>query len=208
MKEMEKSEKKIQKICEFIKNETLLPAKQQAKEIIQNAQDEAVKIIEHANKEKERLLKEASGQIEKEKKVFDSSIKLATKQALEDLKQKIEKNLFSENLLTNLKNVQNDPGIIANLITVIINAIEKNGLDSDISVYVSKNAKLKEISAFLAKNIIDKLKEKQLVIDDFDGGVKIKLHKEKVTIDVSSKSIMAMVAEFIKIDYRKLIFNE
>ena len=205
---MEKGEKKIQKICEFIKSETLLPAKQQAKEIIQKAHEEASKIINTANQEKQRLVKEAFLQIEKEKKVFDSSIKLSTKQALEDLKQKIEKKLFSENLLNNLKKVQSDPKIIASLILAIITAIEKNGLDSDISVYVAKNANIKEISSFLAKNVLEKLKEKELVMEDFDGGVKIKLHDSKVTIDVSAKAVMTMVSDFIKADFRKLIFNE
>ena len=50
MKELETGKNKIQKICDVLRNETLDPAKQEAREIIENAHIQAAKIIEDAKK--------------------------------------------------------------------------------------------------------------------------------------------------------------
>jgi V/A-type H+/Na+-transporting ATPase subunit E len=207
MDEIESGEKKIQKICEYIKNETLDPAKQQAKEIIENANIQAEQIIKKTYAEKERLLNEAKKEIEREKKVFESSRNIAVRQAIEDLKHKIEDELFSKNLKDIIYKTTKDPKIIANIINSIVQAIEKFGIDVDISAYVSKEINPKDVNDLLLTNIKDKLREKEIVLKDFEGGVKIKLHDMQIIIDISDKALKDLIAEFVRSDFRELIYS-
>ena len=207
MGDLESGEDKIQKICDFIRNETLDPAREQAKEIIENAHIQADQIIKKAHREKESLIKEAKKEIQKEKKVFDSSLTLAIRQALEELKQKIEKEMFSKNLKDVIIKTTKDPKIIADLINTIIKTIEKFGIDGDISAYIAKGVDIKAINAHLLKEAVDKLKEKELIIGDFEGGIKLKLHDMQITIDLSDKALKELVADYIRADFRNLIFN-
>src|SRR3989337_1421388 len=103
MPSLDKGDDKIKKICEIIRKDTLDPAKEHAKEIIENAKIEADQIIKKANNEKEKILNEAKKDIEKEKKIFDSSLNISLRQAFEDLKSKIENELFSKTLSEELK---------------------------------------------------------------------------------------------------------
>lgn len=204
---MENGEQKIQKICEYIKNETLDPARQQAKEILENAHISAEQIIKKAHAEKDRLLNEAKNEIQRERKVFDSSINLAVRQTLEDLKHKIEEELFSKNLKELVLKTTKDTKIIANIINSIVKTIEKYGIDIDISAYVSKDMDPKSINALLITEVIDKLKENEVVLKEFEGGVKIKLHNTQITIDISDKAIKELIARYVKSDFRQLIYN-
>jgi len=207
MTKLDSGEDKIQQICDSIRNETLFPAQERAKEIVENANIQADIIIKKAHKEKERLIHTAKKDIEKERKIFDSSLTLATRQALEVLKQKIEKELFSKNLKSYIIKESKDPKIIANLINALIKTIEEYGIDADVSVYVPKKVDLKAINSHLLKETIDKLKEKELVIGDFDGGIKLKLIDQEITIDISDEALKGLVADHIRSDFRKLIFN-
>lgn len=207
MHDLENGEQKIQKICEYIRNETLDPARQQAKEIIENAHIQAEQIIKKAHSEKDRLINDAKKEIQREKKVFESSINLAIKQAIEDLKQKIEDELFSKNLKDLVLKTVKDPKIIANVINSIVQSIEKYGLDQNISAYVSKDIDVKNLNALLLPQVLDKLKEKEVVLKDFEGGVKIKLHDKQITIDISDKAIRDLISEYIRSDFRALIYN-
>ncbi|MBN2478857.1 MAG: V-type ATP synthase subunit E [Parachlamydiales bacterium] len=207
MIEIEKGEEKIQKICDAIRQETLEPAREQAREIIENAHIEADEIIKKAKKEKDRIIDEGKKEIVKEKKVFDSSLNIAARQAFEDLKQKIENELFSKNLDEIIKNQTKNPAIIAKIITTILSAIEKEGLDVDISAYLAKDIDAKAVNILLVNEIVDKLKEKEAVLSDFDSGVKIKLHDLQITIDLSKDALKNLIAEYIRADFRNVIFN-
>lgn len=207
MNEIESGEQKIQKICEYIRNETLDPARQQAKEIIENAHIQAEQIIKKAHSEKERILNEAKKEIQRDKKVFNSSMNLAVRQSLEDLKHKIEDELFSKNLKEIVHKTIKDPKIIANIINSIVKAIEKFGLDVDISAYVSKDIDAKSINSLLLTEVINKLREKEVVLKEFEGGVKIKLHDMQITVDISEKALKDLIAEYVRSDFRSLIYN-
>ncbi|NGX50026.1 MAG: V-type proton ATPase subunit E [Candidatus Anoxychlamydiales bacterium] len=208
MDKLESGEDKIQKICESIRNETLLPAREQAKEIVENAHISADLIIKKAHKEKERMILSAKKEIEKERKIFDSALNLATRQALEVLKQKIENELFSKNLKDVIVDETKDPKVIANLINVLVRTIEKFGIDADVSAYIPKEVDVKEINKLLLKEAASKLREKEVLLGDFEGGIKLKIHDKEITIDISNDAIKNLVADYLRSDFRFLIFNE
>ncbi len=207
MDKLESGEDKIQKICESIRNETLLPAREQAKKIVENAHIQSNLIIKKAHIEKEKMISQAKKQMQRERKIFDSALSLAIRQALEVLKQKIENELFSKNLKDIIVKETKDPKVIANLINTLVKMVEKFGIDADVSAYIPKDVDVKAINSFLLKEAFQKLKEKEVLIGDFEGGVKLKIRDMQITVDISSDAIKNLVASYLRADFRSLIFN-
>ncbi len=207
MKGIDIGKDKVKKICDVLKRETLEPAKQEADEIIRKAEARAKQIEQEAeNKAKDRLL-EASKQIEREQNVFQSSLNQACKQALEALKQEIEDKLFEPELERFLKAPLEQPKILSELINAIVKAIEKEGLDADLKVYVSKAVPAKEINAILMQNVLQRLKNHTVEAELGTTGVAIKIDQSKITIDVTENALKELVSGYIRKDFREILFR-
>jgi V/A-type H+-transporting ATPase subunit E len=198
---------KIQKICDALKKQTIIPAKKQAEEIIENAKMEAKSILEDAKEQAANVKEKANRDIESLKKQAFAAIKLSCRQVVDELKQNIEKNFFNKNLKNLVVEGVGDSKVIASLIKTVIEAIEKEGIETDLSVYVSEKVKTEEINKCLAKDILEKLREKKVLEGDFSGGAKIKMHNMQITLDISGEAITSLVAEYIRKDFRDMIFG-
>lgn len=198
---------KIQKICDVLKKETIEPAKKQAEEIIENAHMEAKEVMEKAEKEAQKWLKKAEEDIEHKKKVFHSSLQVASKQAIESLKQTIEKHLFSPALSESLKATLSDPSIIAKVINSVVHAIEKEGIDAELEAYIPKEVPSKKIAQLLLQNVKTRLKNEELTLKEIKGGAQIKLIGENLTLDMSKEAIQDLLAKFVRNEFRELLFS-
>lgn len=207
MKGLETGKDKVKKICEILRDETLEPAKREAEELLDRAKAEAEIIIGEARLLAQQIQEDAGKEIERQKNVFQSSLNQACKQALESLKQKIEEKLFNQQLSELLLKTTHDPKVMADLITAVIHALEKEGLDADLSVYIPAAVPAKTVNALLAQNILDKLKEKSVLLSSIGGGIEVKLHKNNITIDLSDTALKEIVANYIRKDFREMIFD-
>ncbi|KPK32700.1 MAG: hypothetical protein AMS24_03350 [Chlamydiae bacterium SM23_39] len=198
---------KIDEICDILRKQTLEPAKKQAQEIIENARIEANNIIEDANNEKKKIVEEAVKEGDKKKDQILSALKLASQQVIDKLKNAIEEKFFKKGLKELIIKETSNPKIIVDLINCIIQAIEKEGIESDLSVYIPKHIGTDKINAFLTKDILDKLREKKVMEEPFLGGIKVKIHEEQLTIDITDQAIFDLIAEYIREDFREMIFN-
>jgi V/A-type H+-transporting ATPase subunit E len=205
--QQETGKDKIQKICNILKKETLEPAKQQAQEIIENANLQKEQIIAKANEEAKRIVVDAEKLVQDKQKAFASTMQLACRQTIDELKQKIEEKLLSKNITEFALRVLSEKETIVKIIDAVINALNKEGINANLSVYVAKNVNANEINALLVKVILDKLKEKQVVIGDFNGGIKVKLHNANMTIDISDEALRDLLAEYVRADFRHMIFT-
>lgn len=206
MKGTETGKDKIKRICEVLRKETLEPAKAEGEEIIKTALLEAENIISEARHKAEEMLILAAAEIEKKNNVFQSSLQQACKQALDELKQSIEEKLLQPELAKAITGATQDPKTIAKLIDAVVKALETDGIDGDLSVLVPAAVSADAINNLLAKMILDRLKEKSVLIGPFSGGIEVKLHKEKITIDLSDAALKELVAHYIRKDFRKLFF--
>ncbi len=207
MKQLQESQDKIQKICDTIKQQTIEPAKQEAKEILENAHMKAEEIKNQAQKEAGQMTDRAKREIEKQKKLLKTSLALASKQVIDVLKQQIEEKFFAENLSGLVEKQMADPKTIARLIEAVIQALEKEGTNTNLTAYIAKDVKVEEVSRFLARDVIDKLKDKKVLSGDFLGGAKIVLRDKKITLDVSGQEIKELISGYIRKDFRELIFS-
>jgi V/A-type H+/Na+-transporting ATPase subunit E len=207
MKGIESGKDKVKKICEVLRRETLEPAKREAEQTIEQAQLQAERLILDAKKEAERIHQDALKEIEKEKNVFQSSLNQACKQALESLKEEMEEKLFNQELSKLLTKPLQDSKVIVDLISAVTRALEKEGINSDLSVYVPSAVPARSINALLSQDIIQKLKEKSVLIGPMKGGIEVKIHKDNITIDVTEAALKELVANYIRKDFREILFG-
>ncbi len=207
MKGIDTGKDKVKKICDVLKRETLDPAKKEAEEIIQNAQIKAVQIIEAAKKEALKVFEESRNQIEKDRNVFQSSLNQACKQSLEKLKQEIENQLFNPELAELFDKPLQENHVIAELVKAVVHALEKEGIDSDLSVIIPRSVSAQSINNLLLQNILQKLKANSVKIGSIQGGIFVKAEKNHVSIDVTDTAVKELVSDYIRKDFRETLFR-
>ncbi len=207
MKGLDSGKNKIQKICDALRTETLEPAKQEAREIVENAHLQAAEIMREAKEKMHGLVEEADHEIDQKRKTFQSSLQLACRQGIEQLKQKIEEELFFRGLSDYVSKEMADPKLIANLINCSMKSLQEKGVEEDISAIIPQTIVPRTVNALLVKQFVDRLKEKSVILGDFDGGVQIKLRDRQITIDITDQVVRELIANFIRRDFRDLVFQ-
>lgn len=208
MTSLKEGQDKLREICDALKKDTLEPAREEAVRIINEAEERAQEIIEKGKQQAEKIIEDARESMKRERNVFDSSLAQATKLALESLRQAVERKLFNEQLTDALDKPLTNPSVIADLITGLIKAIEKEGLSTDLSAAIPKIVSVDAVNALLLKELLTKLREKSVVLGPFGGGVAIKLHDKKIVVDMTDATLKELLANYIRKDFRKLIFGE
>lgn len=207
-KTLEKSEDKIQKICNALRKETLDPARLEAEKIIEDAKSRAESIVSDARKQAEKMIASAKDVIDQERNVFHSSLEQAGKQTLEEIRQAVERKLFHDELQGVVEKHTSDPDVIAKIIASLLKAVEKEGISTDLSAVIPESASTEQVNRLLGENILKKLKEKSVTIGDFAGGARVKLIDKKMTIDLSDSALRELLAKYVRKDFRKLLFKD
>ncbi|MDX8430481.1 MAG: hypothetical protein SNF33_01560 [Candidatus Algichlamydia australiensis] len=206
MSDLESGKERVQKLCDLIKKETLDPAKQEAEKILSDAQEKREGILQAARMEAENILGEAKKKIEEEKRIFDSSLNLAGKQALNALKQEIEGKLFDQEIVRQVKSVSGEEKAIAKVIDAIVLAIEKEGINSDLEASIPSAVSKDEVVKALSDQAVEKLKKESIQLADFTGGAKVKIAQEHLTLDISDEALARLVSNFIREDLKAKLF--
>lgn len=207
MKGLETGKDKIQKICDALRKETLEPAKQEAREIVENAHLQASEIVSDAQKKAASLIQSAEKEIEENRKVFQSTLNIACRQSIEQLKHKIEEELFDRELSDLVRKEMADPKVIANLLSSFMRSMEEKGIEEDFVAIIPKDITPRSINDLLAAKILDRLEHKTVVVGDFNGGVQIRLKGRQITIDITDTVVRELIAQYIRRDFRDLVFN-
>lgn len=206
MKSVDTGKEKVKKICEVLRKETLDPAKKEGDQIIAKARADAEKILEDAWRDANRIHEEAKKKIEEERNVFQASMNLAAKKSIDTLKQQIEGHLFNPELEKLIGEKVDEPKVVAELISAIISAVEKEGLSGDLKAVVSKAVNVEAVNSALVKGIAEKLKSKSVEIGEIEGGAQVKIVDQNLTIDLSDDAIKRLLASFVRDDFRSVIF--
>ena len=198
---------KVQKICDTIRKDTLLPAELQAQEIIKNAKKLAAITLEKAHAEAKQLREQAHKEIVKDKQAFLSSLHIACKQTLDLFKQKVEKKIFHDSLSEIIKETTKKPEIITRCIEAILDALAKEGIEQDLELIIPKSISSQDMMAMLTQKAAAVLEEAPIQLDGFAGGAKIRIKERHLTIDVSDLALKELIASFLREDFRALVFS-
>lgn len=204
---LETGKDKIQKICDALRTETLAPAKQEAREIVENAHLQAQTITAEAKKTAHSLLEQVKKEIEEKKRVFEASLQLACRQGIEQLKQKIEQELFDRELVEIIHKSMADPKIIAELLSSFMQTMQEKGVEEDFVALIPKHISPRSINELLASKVLGRLAGRSVSVGDFDGGVQIRLKDSHITVDISDQVVRELIGRYIRRDFRDLVFN-
>jgi V/A-type H+/Na+-transporting ATPase subunit E len=207
MKGLETGKDKVKKICDALRKETLEPAKKEADEIIESAKFQAHEIIRDAKESVERMLAQAKLELDRRTAVFQTALNQACRQTLEALKQQVEKQLFNPQLGSLITAKMQQPDVLAQLITAVVKAIEKDGIEAEISAFIPSSVPARAVNALLGQQVLDRLKEKSVLLSSIGGGVEVKLRESNITIDLSDAALKEFVAQYIRKDFREVIFS-
>jgi len=197
---------KVKKICEVLRKETLEPAINEAQTLVNEAKDKAGQIIKEAKAKANFMIAEAEKEIEKQKGIFQASLNQAAQQALDSLRQEIEKRLLNQNLADLIRKSTSSPQILDDMIKAVIQAIQEEGLETDLSAVIPSAVEPRAVNELLGKEILEKLKEKSVLMGPIKGGVEVKLHKENITIDISDAALLELMTRYVRKDFHQLFF--
>lgn len=206
MSELGSGKERVQQLCDLLKKETLEPAQKEVGKILEEAQSRREALINEGRLEAERVLEEAKAKIEEERKVFDSSLSLAGKQALLALKQEIEGKLFNRELSRQVEGASSDPKMVAKTLEALVLAVEKEGIDSDLLAFIPKAVSKEEVVKELSSAILERLKKESVQLAEFTGGAKVKIVEDHLTLDMSDEALKRLVASFIREDLKAKLF--
>jgi len=197
---------KIQTICDALRKETLEPAQQEAREIIENAHLQAQEIILDAQKKAEQIAAAEQKEAAERQKIFASSLQMASRQGIEQLKQTIEKEFFNREMVDLLKEKMGDPELIAKILTSFMKMVEERGIDDELTAVIPKSISPRSVSILLGARVLERLQQENIEIGDFSGGVHIRLKNRQITIDISDGAVRELIIRYIRRDFRDLIF--
>jgi len=204
---METGQDKVKEICDLLKRETIDPAKKEGEEIVKHAQDQAHQIVEEARRKTEKLGQEAKTRIEEERNVFQASLNLAAKQTILNLKQEVEEALFNKELTLAFQSEMQKPEVIAELINAVVGAIEKEGIEGDLEAVIPSVVTKEKVAKLIKAQVMERLKGKAVTLGDMTGGAQVKLVNKEMTLDISDESLRTLLANFMRDDFRTIIFS-
>lgn len=207
METIETGKDKVKKICEVLRKETIEPAIAEAKHILQTAQENAEQIIEEAKRKAAKMVAEAEKDIDKKYAVFKTALNQGARQSVEWLRQEIEERLLHRNLGEMIAKASSNPKVISDMIKAIIKAVEEEGLETDLSAVIPSAVDPQEVNTLLGKDLLEKLKEKSVLLGPKKGGVEVKLHKEHITVDLSDAALLELMTQYVRKDFHQYFFS-
>lgn len=200
-------EERLAAICQALRQETLSPAQQEAESILLSAKKDAETIREEAKKEAEELKRHAKKEIEKENVLFHSSLKHASRQVVERLKDKIENKLFSQGLELLVKE-QFPTEKLGELLNALTAMVEKEGLTQSPELWIGKLVDKKSLLATLSKHTLSSLQEEKIQIGSFNEGIKLVIKNKHMSIEVTDESVRDLLSALLRRDFRRFLFKD
>ncbi len=197
---------KVNLICKMIRNDVLQPAKDEATNIIAEAHAEGDAIRAKANEDADDILQSLKRDLEKQKSVHDATIELSIKQGIAKLRQLIL-GLFSEQLSQMVTEKMEKTDVMVEIINVIVKAIEKDGIDSDIQIALGKKVNKDELLRELFSKVGKRIEEGGVVIGDFKAGASVKIIDKKITIEMTERTLQELLSHYLSDELRKRLFS-
>lgn len=207
METLEKGKEKLSEICDLLRRETLEPAQNEAASIIEAAHVEKDSILLQAKKEAELILQEAREKIEKEKVLFHTSMDVASKQTFSKLKQDIEQKLFNEEIKHLVHEIAHDAQKVAQLVNVIVEVIEREGLNGNLTLGLAKTIRPEELNKYLVKSLLAKIEKNEVPIESVPGGAVVRLEDKQLTFDISDQALKELMGSYLRSSFREVLFK-
>lgn len=205
MKHLDTGADKIKKICDAIRHETIEPAKQQAKVILEQASEQATKIIQDARSQAESILETAKKQHEKEKHIFEASMAHSAKLFKEKLRIEIEEHFLSKSLDQLSMHLFNSEEMCAKLVSALIAGFSNKTMGGDLTLILSHNLNKQEFVKHLSSDV--KARISRVDSSDNISGVVLKCEGENLRIELNREQLTEALLETLRSDFRKYFYQ-
>ncbi|NBO23547.1 hypothetical protein EBU94_09465, partial [bacterium] len=129
-----------------------------------------------------------------DKEIFNRYIRAISKyREYSIMDELIENKLFAGELESFVAKQTVDPKLQAEIFQALVSALEKEGTSADFSGYIGKNVPKEALLAALGQQVIAKLKEKDVLVGEFIGGVQLKLHDRRMILDISNEALRELI---------------
>lgn len=198
---------KVQKICDEIRKNTLEPALHEAHEIEIHAKKRAEDILLEAERKKEKILADVEQEIAKKQNIFENVLESAKKQVVESIKQHITDALFTDQLQQVIEAISSQEEVVADLIDKLVSHLREQGFQGAISPFIPEKADSEKVAGLVAKKSLKSL-EAPISLDSLAGGVQLRLADKGLTLDLSSDTILELIASFVRSEFRGILFKK
>ncbi|MBN2182917.1 MAG: hypothetical protein JW715_13480 [Sedimentisphaerales bacterium] len=199
--------KNIELFVKTLESEGVDAGKKAAEKIKAEAKQKAEQIIAGARETAEQIIAEAEAEAKKVETRMNSSLELATRDAIYMLREKLSQQLNAL-LKWNVEKALNDEETLASVLREVIPAYAKADTDNKLSteISISKDLKSRLLESVL-RELTHSLNEKNVHVD-----VKYNLAKsgfeykiEGSTVEVSTEAVTALLAEMIDPDLQQFL---
>lgn len=205
MKHLDTGSDKIKKICDAIRHETLEPAKQQARVIIEQASDQAAVLLQEARSQADAMLENAKKQHEKEKHIFEASMQHAAKLFKEKLKIDLEQHFLSQAILKISSDLFHSSELAAQVVSALIKGYSNKALNGDFVAMLSQNLDKDKFIKSLASEVKHKISSVEH--SSITTGVVLKSDVDNLRIDIDEKQLSDALMQAIRSDFRKYFYQ-
>lgn len=198
----DRSSEKVKEISEILYKETLLPAKEESEKIIADAKEVAAKVIHEAKKESEKIIEKARKLVSEERKVHEASIEVAVKQSIATIKSEIMQ-VFKKELFDGLGESLKSEEICSSLLNAMVDGINKEGISSDLKLYVSNNLDFDQLSKNVLSKVKGRLEKGEMALP---SGLALLIEDKKFTLKTTAETCMKIVADNLSEVLRAKVF--
>jgi len=191
--------KNIESFVKTLESEGVDAGKRAAEKIEADAREQADKIITEGKAKAERIIAEAEAEAQKIKARMNSSLELATRDAIYMLREKLSQQLDTL-LHWNVEKALNDEETLASVLREVIPAYAKADAENKLTteIHVSQNMKSRLLEGAL-RELTHSLRDKNVQVDVrynlAKSGFEYKI--EGSTVEVNTESVTALLAEMI-----------
>jgi V/A-type H+-transporting ATPase subunit E len=208
MEERGTGDERLAAICQMIRNETLDPAKEEAEHIRHAAEREAAHTRSEAKRQAEQILHDARAQVKKEREAFDASLDQASRQTISLLKQQIEQALFNPALDHYITEECASEQRTAQLLDVIIEEIQKEGLHGDLAVWLGQRLSKEAVLRHMSQEVRRQIATGKMFAGEHDYGIVVKIVDRHLSIEITPEGLKEIMSGFLRQDFRSILFKE
>lgn len=205
MKHLDTGSDKIKKICDAIRHETLEPAKQQARVIVEQASDQAALILQDARNQADAMLDNAKKQHEKDKQIFEASMQHASKLFKEKLKIELEQHFLSQAIHKISSDLFHSSELSAQVVSALVEGYSNKALNGDFIAMISHHLDKEKFVKALSSEV--KRKIAQVQHSNITSGVVLKSEGDNLRIDIDEKQLSDALMQVVRSDFRKYFYQ-
>ena len=201
---------KLQELTEKLYNEGLYKGKQDAEELKANAKAQAAEIVKRANEEAAQILKNAELEAEELKQKSANDIKMASGQALQQVKHEIEQAIVCNSVGAKVDAAMNDADFVKSLILEIVKAFNPANAEPVALEVILPEAKKAELAAFMESQV-KALCSKGLNVSFSNGiksGFKIGPAEKGYKLSFTGEDFEAIISEYLRPKTKALVFGK